>query len=383
MCTLEFHRGRFLRFVYGTKPFVEYCQERRIPFAQEPDGLPTLVDLQRWAEALARLSPEEQLRVEMDLARVHALVQPDAIRLIVEAVDGRVPADQVGGGAPLALWFYLHRREVFDAVFFRQEIRDLDGWQTGRGPNGVSLSAMPARAAALTESLRRFFRVREGTGRFCVVDAYRLGDAVAFDAQVADRLRTVEAFSEAGALMLHRLRPALRVVFVYDPAEGTILLRSHLRARQRLLELYQLFGRSVLRVVLGEDCLADTFDLDVLKREFLPLPDAPDMERIRIKSLCLRYPERAGRRQVKLETLASDTPSAVRELLRVHGGDDAVFEQLRVCHAELQVILRVNGRAQSHVIRLWANRSNLSRTATGERLRACLRRWGLSHVPQP
>jgi hypothetical protein len=67
----------------------------------------------------------------------------------------------------------------------------------------------------------------------------------------------------------------------------------------------------------------------------------------------------------------------------MHGGDDTVFEQLRVCHAELQVIFRVNGRAQSHVIRLWANRSNLSRTATGERLRACLRRWGLSHAPQP
>jgi hypothetical protein len=383
MGTSEFYPGSFLRYVYGTEPFVRYCRERRIPFEQVPNGLPQEDDFRRWAVACTGLPRETQVRVDLELTRVHDMAQGDALQYLIEAADGRLPSDRVAGDAPLALWFYLHRRAAFEEAFLRREFRNADSWRTARGPAGIHLTDPREKAAALARSLRAFFRVREGAGRFCVVDAYPRPASVVFAVQVAERLRTFEGFADTGELTLHRFRPARRVFFVYQPADGIILIRSHLRARQRLVELVQRFGWAVLHANIGDDCLVDTFDLNMLKREFSPLPDDPDMQTVRVKSLHLRYPARAGRRQVKLETLASDGPDAIRELIDAHAGDGARFEQLLVSHAELQVTFRVHGRSQSHIIRLWPNRSNLPQTSTGDRLRSCLRRWGLCHAPQP
>ena len=102
-----------------------------------------------------------------------------------------------------------------------------------------------------------------------------------------------------------------------------------------------------------------------------------------MKALHLSYPERWGRRRVKLETLASDAPAAIEELLAAHAGEPGLLERLRVCHAELQVKLAMDGRPKTHVIRLWPDRSNLGETPLGVRLRACLSRWGLRHAREP
>ena len=120
------------------------------------------------------------------------------------------------------------------------------------------------------------------------------------------------------------------------------------------------------------------FDLDRLKQPFVPLPDAQDMQGVRLKSLHLRYPDRQARRFLKLETLAGDEPDAIAQMLRCHAGDGLL--DLRVCHAEIQVSLLTDGRARSHTIELWPDRCTLPETELGERLRACLKRWGLCHA---
>jgi hypothetical protein len=136
----------------------------------------------------------------------------------------------------------------------------------------------------------------------------------------------------------------------------------------------------VLGVPVAYDGAA--FDLEPLQGPFHPLPDAEDMDLIRVKALHLRYPERLGRRQVKLETVLSDKTSAIEELLHAHVRD-VIRGQLRVCHADLQVRLRVEGGTKNYVIRLWPNRSNLNHTPLGNRFRACLKRWGLCHDREP
>jgi hypothetical protein len=57
----------------------------------------------------------------------------------------------------------------------------------------------------------------------------------------------------------------------------------------------------------------------------------------------------------------------------------------RVSYAELQVTLRVEGGSKSFLLQLWSNRSNLGQTPLHERLRTCLRRWGLfaPHAREP
>lgn len=172
------------------------------------------------------------------------------------------------------------------------------------------------------------------------------------------------------------MRPALPILFVYYPHDGTVLLKSHLRARDRIVELFQQFGTAVLGSPVMYD--AEAIDLELLKQPFHPLPDADDMELIRVKTLHLCYPIHARRRQVKLETLTSDATDAIDHLLRSHISSVSLA-QLRVCHAELQVRLRVAGARKNYLIRLWPNRCNLGQTQLGDRFRTCLRNWGISH----
>ena len=120
------------------------------------------------------------------------------------------------------------------------------------------------------------------------------------------------------------------------------------------------------------------YDLDKLKRPVLLLPDAEDMEAVRVKTLHLRYPSRFGRRGLRLETLLSATPDAIEELLKSHVGEKV--SELAVCHAEIQVRLRAGDRTKSHLIRLWPDRCNLNQTPLGERLRRWLARWGIRYA---
>jgi hypothetical protein len=370
-----FHPARLLRTLWGTGVLSDYCRLRGIPFAAAGrwrEGTPA-----RWDAAVALLPPELRAQVELDLAQVHELSGRDGNAHLEEAAgDGEVAPADVPGGAPLALWYFVRHPDLFQTVFFHHEARDARAWRMARAPSGLAVEDLPARARALAAGLRPFFGRGGGEGPFAAVEAHRIPGSVCFAAYVADRVRLVDGFTAAGNRTLQRLRPSRTVLFAYAPADGAVLLRSPLRSADRVRDLYGCFGREVLgcAVVPG----GPVFDLDRLTRPFRPLPDAPDMHSIRVKALHLRYPERSGRRCVKLETLTGDTPTAVEELLRVHGGEAAAG--LSVTYAEIEVRLLVAGRAKACLVRLWPDRCSLDRSPLGERLRACLRRWGLARA---
>lgn len=381
MFTRTFHPDRFLRSVYGTEPFAAYCARRGLPFEQTLSQPLQKEDARRWTAVLAQLSHEEHARVELELTKVNEMAARDALAHLLEAAgEDALPPDAIPGGAPLALWFFLHHADLFHQVFLHHEIRELDSWRTAQAPPGLGTQDLAGRTQALATALREFFRLHEGTVGFCTADAYRLSEAVCFVGQVADRLQFLEAFTDGGKLTSARVRPALPVLFVYYPQDGRVFLKSHLRSRDRTRDLLQRFGQAILGSPVA--CDDHAFDLEVLLRPFHPLPDEEDMDLIRLKTLHLRYPERAGRRLVKLETLVSDQQDALDELLQAHLRCDA-REQLQVCYAELQVRLRVAGGAKNYLIRLWPDRCNLNQTQLGDRFRACLRRWGLSHAAKP
>jgi hypothetical protein len=107
------------------------------------------------------------------------------------------------------------------------------------------------------------------------------------------------------------------------------------------------------------------------------LPDEPDMDPPRVRTLHLRYPARFGRRTLKLETRASDAPDAIDQLVRAHVADPST---LAVSYAELEVRIRSGGRPRAHLIRLWPDRCSLGQSPVGDRLRHCLSRWGLRYA---
>ncbi|HYH68346.1 MAG TPA: hypothetical protein VD866_26875, partial [Urbifossiella sp.] len=293
--------------------------------------------------------------------------------LLEAAPPGGLPPDTVPRGAPVALWFLLHQPDLFRDVFFHHQVAETGMWRTANGPAGLRLDDLDGRAVALALSLRDFFRAQEGSGRFCTVTAHHMATACCFVGQVADRLH----FAEDGRQVLQRLRPAVPILFAYYPEDGSVLCKSHLRSADRVAELLRCFGESVLRSPVTER--GPAFDLERLKLPFHPLPDADDMEMVRVKSLHLRYPQRSARRLLKLETLATDEPDAIERLLRTHVTADALTD-LTVCHAELQVRLRVAGRGKNYAIRLWPDRCSLNQTPLAGRFRACLKRWGLTHA---
>ncbi len=378
MFSRTFHPDRLIRTLSGTEPFADYCRARGIALDPFPHAPGTTGDrMRRWTAALAQLPSDAQARVELELATVNEMSGADAVAHLLEAAAGReLPDETVPAGAPTALWFALRHPDLFHEVFLHHQVREVDGWRQGRGPPGVVFDDLDGRAVFLAERVKGFFRLREGTGRFCAVDAHRLRDAACFVVQVADRLRLVDAFTDAGKPTTQKVRPALPVLFAYYPADGTVLLKSHLRSRDRVDELLGHFGQAVL------GCSPATppavYDLDRLKLPFHPLPDAPDMEAVRVKALHLRYPERAGRHRIRLETSAAGGADAIDCLIRAHLADERVLRQLTVCHAELQVTLRVRGRSKPYLVRLWPDRCNLNQSPLAERLRGCLRLWGLT-----
>ncbi len=382
MFARPFHPGRFLRSVHGTEPFIAFCRDRSIPFAQDPGIPPRPGDVERWTRALAQLPSPQQARVELELSQVNELSGRDGVRHLLEAAEEGIglPPEGIPDGAPLALWFFLHHPDFFREVLLQHEVRGTGAWQCAQARPGLTLDRLDERAAALADGLRAFFRAGQGSGRFGAVDAARLREAYCFRAHLADRLRLLDVFTEAGERTTQRLRPAVRLLFTYYPDDGTVLFTAPLRARHRLTALVQAFGRSALGTGLDANCLRHPFNLEVLKGGFRPLPDAPDMELVRVKALHLRYPARARRRQVKLETLASDGPAAIDELIRTHLPGGYLLDQLQVAHAELQVRLRVEGRGKNYAIRLWPDRCSLNQTPLADRFRGCLKRWGIYHV---
>ena len=378
MFTRPFRPESFLSAVYGTEEFVDYCRQRHVPFEQTIAARLQKGDLRRWTAALAEIPREQHAQLELELATVNEMAGSDSVAHLIEAAGAaNLPPDTVAIGAPLALWFFLHHPVLFHEVFLHHEIQEVESWHTAHAPPQSAIANLEWKAMTLTEELREFFRIREGTGHFCTVDTHRLTDAICFVTQIADRLHYLSVFTDEGKPARQRLRPALPIIFVYYPSDGTVLLKSHLRSRDRIADLFQRFGMAVLGSTVAYD--AEAIDLERLKQPFHPLPDAEDMELIRVKTLHLRYPVHSGRRQLKLETLSSDATDAIDRLLHAHVAADSLAP-LRVCHAELQVRLRVTGGRKNYLIRLWPNRCNLSQTALGDRFRACLRHWGLSHA---
>src|SRR5689334_19903108 len=117
MVSPGFHPLRFLRAVVGTEPFSTYCQLRSIAF--DPSGARGQEGVHvRWGRAMSSLPADTQARIELDLSHVHELAGGDGPAHLLEAAGGgALPADGIPGGAPLVLWFFLHRSPLFQEVY--------------------------------------------------------------------------------------------------------------------------------------------------------------------------------------------------------------------------------------------------------------------------
>ena len=366
MCLCSLCTGRFLGRVHGTDVFHTYCRARRIPPpapAAQPGG---------WAAALAALPAVRRGRVAAEVAALEELSDPEGVAHLMDAAAlYGPPPPHVPDGGPVALWFLLHRPSLFWEVYFHHEHRDGGAWHVARATPELRVADADARADRLAGAVRTLFRRHDGTGRFSTARAYGLPAGTCFAVRVDGRPRVVDGFSPDGAPAGRPLPLAEGVQFVYYPQDGTVLLRAPTGSPALIRALLDAFSRAVLDGPVAPAAFA----LERLKAPFHPLPDALDMELVRVMALHLQYPARAGRRLVKVETRSSDGPGAIDDLLRAHAGD--ALAEARVTHAVLQVRLRVAGRAKTRLVRLWPDRCAVGPGPVGDRLLGCLHRWGL------
>ncbi len=375
MCLCSLCVDRFLSSVLGTHVFLSYCRARRIRFPHTATTRRWKEGLRRWVTAVAELPDDQRTQVEWEQDAVSELSSGDGVAHLLALAEGSgQPPVGVPDGGPLALWFLLHRPALFQEAFLHHQPREVDDWYAARAQSGLCVADPPGTSASLASVLGACFRECQGLGRLCEVAAHHLPEAICFVARFATRQRLSDEFIRAGKQTRRCLHAMKCIQLVYYPRDGTVLLHSHLHSLDGIRKLLACFTQAVLGCPAPADGAA--FALDRLKHPFHPPRDADDMELVRLKTLHLRYPARCGGRRVVLETLTSDGPSAIDELLGAHVSDDALTE-LRVTYAELHIRLRVRGRSKDHLLRLWPNRCDLGRGPIADRFLACLRRWGL------
>ena len=368
----------FLRTVFGTAPFREYCRARRIDFRRLTPRLLHTDGLRDWSEALAQLVPGGRARVERELSEVEGMSEREALTHLLEAEAG-LPSPPAGipDGPPLALWFFLRRPATFRAVSSHHEERDEPPWRVARIARGSVRGNPLMKARALANALRTFVFPDARGIRSCAIDVHRVGGSCLFSALLAGRVRSVESFTASGQRRLQRHGTTLPVRFALSLADGTVFLRSPFRSADQEVGLLRRFGDAVLGTPV--DVSREVFDLDRLKFPFHPLPTADGIHLVRVKSVQLRYPARLCGRRVTFDTLATDGPDAVHVLLRDHDRGTIPLDELRVCHAELQVRLPTDGAGKDHLVRLWPDRCGFPDRLLAYRLGACFRGWGLTH----
>lgn len=312
--------------------------------------------------------------MEWEQLAVGDLATPEGCRHLLDAAHGDgLPPGDVANGGPLALWYLLNRPEFFREVYCRHERGAPDVWCAVRTAAGLPLPNPEAVEGPLAGNLGALFREHTGAGGACAVAAHRIPGAVYLSIRLGDRPAAFETFTPSSGPESCRLVPAATADFVYYPRDGTVLLRSPWRCAERRRELLDCVGLTALKVPLH--AARPGFDLEGLKYPFHPLPDADDVQSVRVKTLCLRYPGRSGRRELRLQTLTSDGPSAIDEMVRSHAGRD--IDELQVSHAVLQVNLRLEGCLKSHLVRLWPDRCDAGHGPFRTRVLAALRHWGL------
>ena len=266
---------------------------------------------------------------------------------------------------------------AFRAVSSHHEERDGQPWRFARIARGSVRGTPLTKAMALAKALQSLAFPGARGVRSCAIDVHRVGGNCLFSASLAGRVRWVEGFTASGQRRLQRHRTALPVHFALSPADGTVFLRAPFRSADQEVTLLRRFAGAVLRAPV--DIPREVFDLDRLKFPFHPFPTADGIHLVRVKSVQLGYPARLGGRRVTFDTLANDGPDAVPALLRAHGTAEMPLDELRVCHAELQVRLPTDRAGQDHLVRLWPDRCAFPDSLLAYRLGACFRGWGLTH----
>ncbi len=201
--------------------------------------------------AWMEMPPADRERVELMLRQVHEMATEAGVRaLVAEAgVRGHDIADHVAaidGHHAQALWALIRHAPAFHTA--RQLLAAASPlgrfWNLTTGFGGRPYDASPEAVQALRLSAAALYR-EQGRGHRCTVESYERDDRLYLFVYLDDYTHTHTAHDARGTLVRAPLRPVLEVVYVYDPAAGTLDLYARGDRRWRT-ELRDRFCQHVL-----------------------------------------------------------------------------------------------------------------------------------------
>lgn len=310
---------------------------------------------------IEQLPPADRERIEGELEALVDLSGPLGNAHLLDAFVGHGDAPDGLRGVTLALWFLLHQPDLFWQVYRNHLHRDLDVWRAAR-VEVRNQAHIPADCAN---------RLAEELGRLHQEDGWHVARHELTTGLALVATRPAATLLPTGGLS-DRPLASDRLEFAYHPQAGTLLMQPGLGPEESIQTLLLAFAESV---GAGPVLPGPAFDVDRLCWPFRPQPGGLDLE-VRLKTLHLRYPDREGRRMVTLDTLESDSPEAVEEMVARHVPAE-LLPELSVHQAVFLARLKTDGGERLHQFRLYPNYCDLGRGRLGERLLACVRRWGL------
>lgn len=237
----------------------------------------------------SRHETEAELRAVADIATHEGLAEL-AAEGARHGIDLSAELGACVGPVERAFRVFLRYRRVFDVARQFVRVDHLNGryWRRRAGLPRVVPDTSKAARGALGRALSAYYR-REGRGEFCEVHCYLRGTKHYFVAFPEDLCESILGY-EMGKLQARNQKTAFEVVFVFDPADGTLELNA--RGDQKAhADLQRIFARTIL----GRDLPPDAgqpapFRLNLFKHRGFRFHTEPEdgVRDVRVKALRLR-----------------------------------------------------------------------------------------------
>lgn len=341
-------------------------------------------------EAFTALPDQEQAEIEAQFQDIDSMAIEGGVKaLIEEATDhphfnaGFPEAiNQFDSDHGKAMWTFLAHREYWagaTSILHAENIANAY-WKKRNDLPHVMPLVETEDAERLEKALIRYFRTKEGRGRYCKVDVFRRHEKEYFFAYLSDFGKSELEF-EGTAFNPRARTPAFEIIFVYTQSEGSLDIYAPKNTKY-VSDLQQEFAGRILNMdeldeFAGDDLIYNLNALADRDFVFKGLEDF-DIEAVNLRLLRLSLLG-GSKRVVTLEADPKQNPKGVHDLM-----DKLKPPPFNVTQAEMVVTFRTpipGSRTKDRRFKIsYPNWCNLRHHGRDEMLRKMLTRAGIEET---
>ena len=271
------------------------------------------------------LPEDKQEEIEQDFRDIYDLASAEGTRTLVEegrfhGLDLGAELDEVDGLINKAFHVRLKHKDIFDVAHILDRADHLNGryWRKRKDMPKKQPNVSAATLKELGDAIGAYYRENQGRGKWCKVEHYvRANRYHYFFAYPKDYTDTFIGYDDQGRFERRRQNPAFEVVFIYDPADGTLDLYTQ-GDKDLKQDLQKLFARSILQEELAEeDRNSVPYELNGLKNRSFAFPTDPadGVMEVRVRELRLSIVGNE-RKRITFEVSPKGVPADIHDLMQ-------------------------------------------------------------------